>query len=179
MVKVLVLTGSPHSNGTTSVLADEFCAGAETAGHGVIRFDTGRMKIKPCLGCMSCAKNPGKCVQDDDMLKIYPHLIDADIVAFVTPVYYYGMTAQLKSTIDRFFAINKHLVGKKKQAVMISVSGDDADWAMDGIRAYFSCLCRYLGWEEKKRLLAKGYYTPEEIKKSDWPETAKALGQRL
>ena len=178
-MKVLVLTGSPHVNGTTALLANEFCAGAEAAGHDVTRFNTGSMKIKPCLGCMSCTKNSGKCVHEDDMAEIYPHLMDANTVAFISPVYYYGMTSQLKCAIDRFFAVNNHLQSEKKQAVMISVSGDDADWAMDGIRAHFSCICRYLGWEEKKRLLAMGYFTPEDIKESDWPAKVRALGQGL
>ena len=178
-MKVLVLTGSPHANGTTAVLADAFCEGALSAGHHVERFDTGRMKIGPCLGCMGCRREGGACVRHDDMEKILPALVEADAVVFVTPIYYFGMTAQLKAVIDRFFAVNGQLRESNKKAYMISVCGDAEDWVMDGLRIHFTNICRYLHWEECGRLLAEGFYDADGIKATDWPEKAKALGASL
>lgn len=177
-MKVLVLTGSPHAKGTTAALADSFCEGAAAAGHQVDRFDVGRMDIKPCLGCMAC-RTKGKCVRGDDMEKVWPVLEAADAVVFVTPIYYFGMTAQLKTAIDRFFAINGPLRESHKKAYMISVCGDAEDWVMDGLRIHFTNICRYLNWEEAGRLLAEGFYSPEEIKNTSWPEQARALGASL
>ena len=178
-MKVLVLTGSPHANGTTAVLADAFCEGAKSAGHHVERFDAGRMKIGPCLACMACRKEGSACVRHDDMEKILPSLLEADAVVFVTPIFYFGMTAQLKAVIDRFFAVNGALRESNKKAYMISVSGDKDEWVMDGLRAHFTSVCKYLNWEECDSLLAQGFYAAEEIKPTDWPEKARALGASL
>ena len=56
-MKILILTGSPRSKGTTSLLADEFAKGAKEAGHEVVRFDTGILNIRPCIGCHHCQNN--------------------------------------------------------------------------------------------------------------------------
>ena len=179
IMKVLVLTGSPHVKGTTAALADAFCEGALSAGHHVERFDAGRMKIGPCLGCMACRKEGGACVRHDDMEKIRPALLEADVVVFVSPVYYFGITSQLKAVIDRFFAVNGQLRESKKTAYLISVCGDAEDWVMDGLRIHFTNICRYLNWEEGGRLLAEGFYDAAGIKESDWPEQARKLGASL
>ena len=178
-MKVLVLTGSPHVKGTTATLADAFCEGAVSAGHQVDRFNVAKMDIHPCLGCMACRKEGGSCVRKDDMYQIWPVLAEADAVVFVTPVYYFDMTAQLKAVIDRFFAINGQLQQSHKKAYLISVCGDKEDWAMDGLRVHFTCVCRYLNWEESARLLAVGYSSAAEIKDSSWPEQARKLGASL
>lgn len=178
-MKVLVLSGSPHASGTTNVLCDAFCEGAKSAGHQVDVFQVGRMDIKPCLGCMACRREGGSCVRKDDMAQILPALVQADAVVFVTPIYYFGMTAQLKATIDRFFAVNGELRESNKKAYLISVCGDKEDWVMDGLRIHFTNICRYLNWQECDRLLAEGFYAAEDIKATAWPEQARALGASL
>ena len=69
-MKIVVLSGSPHKHGTTSKLVDSFIAGAEAAGHEVVRFDTAFMKIHPCIACEKCHTEYGKCVFADDMVQI-------------------------------------------------------------------------------------------------------------
>jgi multimeric flavodoxin WrbA len=92
-MKALIITGSPHMNGTTSFLADEFISAATDAGNEAVRFDTAKLDIHPCTGCMHCRKNDGRCVFDDDMQKIYPHLLDSDAVVLITPLYYFHVGA--------------------------------------------------------------------------------------
>lgn len=70
-MNIVVLTGSPHRNGTTSVLTEEFIKGAESKGHNVFRFDAAFHDIHPCQGCDACGMN-GPCVQKDDIEK-RPH----------------------------------------------------------------------------------------------------------
>ena len=94
-MKIVVLTGSPHKKGTSALLADAFIAGAEAAGHSVTRFDCAFLHIGGCRGCDACRKSGGVCVQRDDMAEILPALIAADLVAFVSPIYYFGLSAQL------------------------------------------------------------------------------------
>ncbi|AET67125.1 NADPH-dependent FMN reductase [Desulfosporosinus orientis DSM 765] len=178
-MKVLVITGSPHSRGTTALLADEFCVGAKDAGHEVIRFETAKLNVHPCLGCYHCRDNDGSCVYDDDMTHVYPHLLTSEVVVLVTPLYYFGMTAQLKRVIDRFFAINPRLRKTPKGLYLIAACGDKDNWAMDALLVHFQTLCRYLHWQEGGKVLAIGAYTREDLKDSDYLMRAKNLGREL
>ena len=178
-MKVLVLTGSPHSNGTTALLADEFCMGAEEAGHQVVRVDTAKLDIHPCLGCLYCKNNNGKCVYDDDMSQIYPDLLAAEAVVLVTPLYYFGMTAQLKHTIDRFFSVNSALRETPKQFLLLAACGDIDDWAMDALTLHFKTICRYLHWKESGMVLAFGAHDRKDLDNTDYPSRAKQLGAKL
>ena len=62
-MKILVITGSPHRRGTSMLLADEFSAGAEAAGHKVIRFDAASSRIEPCRACDYCRSHDTECIQ--------------------------------------------------------------------------------------------------------------------
>lgn len=178
-MKVLVLTGSPHLQGTTAFLADEFCIGANSSGHEIVRFDTAKLNILPCIGCSYCRKNEGKCVYDDDMSQIYPHLLTADAVVLVTPLYYFNMSAQLKRTIDRFFSVNPILRSTPKKLFLIAAGGDKDDWAMDALKANFHAMCRYLHWQEGGMLLALGSSTRKDVENSEYQMMAKSLGAKL
>lgn len=178
-MKILMLTGSPHAKGTTALLADEFCTGATEIGHEVIRFDMAKLKISPCLGCDHCGKNEGRCVHSDDMEKIYPHLMDADAIVFVTPLYYFGMSAQLKRGIDRFYAINTALRQMTKGAYLIAAGADKDDWAMDALKLNFTTICRYLNWHNAGSVLAFGAATRDDIKNSDYLKQARKLGSEV
>lgn len=68
-MKIVVLTGSPHKNGTSNTLVNEFIRGAEENGHIIKRFDTPFLDIHPCIGCDHCGMN-GPCVFNDDMPKM-------------------------------------------------------------------------------------------------------------
>ena len=95
-MKILLLSGSPRKNGNSSAMADAFTAGAQSAGHEVVRFDVGRMDIAGCQGCEYChVQGEGQCVQQDDMQDIYPHLADCDMIVFASAVYYWTLTAQM------------------------------------------------------------------------------------
>lgn len=178
-MKILVLTGSPHLQGTTAFLADEFCAGAEEAGHQVVRFETAKLEVHPCTGCYYCRRNGGKCVYDDDMSQIYPHLLTAAAVALVTPLYYFGMTAQLKRTVDRFFSVNPVLRETPKKLFLIAAGNDKDDWAMDALKAQYQAMCRYLHWEEGGTLLAFGASTRQDVENGQYRLIARSLGADL
>lgn len=178
-MKALILTGSPHSNGTTSFLADEFCTGAKEAGNEVIRFDTAKLDIHACIGCFHCRKNDGRCIYDDDMSQIYPHLLTADAVVLVTPLYYFCMTAQLKRTIDRFFAVNPILRENSKKLYLITAGNDSDDWAMDSLKANFHAICHYLHWQEGGMVLAFGSNSRKDVENSEYQSMARNLGANI
>ena len=118
-MKILVLNGSPHPKGNTKALVDAFAKGARSAGHEVVECRVGSMNIKGCLGCEYChTKGEGKCIQKDDMEKVYPELAAADMIVLASPVHYFGLSGQLESAIARFYAIMKPRA--KKYALIIS-----------------------------------------------------------
>jgi multimeric flavodoxin WrbA len=178
-MKALVLTGSPHLHGTTAFLADEFCRGAEGAGHEVVRFDTSKLDIHPCIGCFHCRKNAGRCVYNDDMSQIYPHLLSADAIVLVTPLYYFSMTAQLKRTIDRFFSVNPILRETPKKLFLIAAGNDKDDWAMDALKANYHAMCNYLHWKDGGMVLAFGANKKEDVKNTEYQSLARELGVSL
>lgn len=177
-MKITMLTGSPHMGGTSALLAENYVSGAVETGHEVLRFDTGRLEIHPCTGCDHCRGHGGKCVYSDAMTKISPALLMADRVVLVTPLYYFGMTAQLKSAIDRFYAINGKLREDAKSLELLAVCGDRDEWAMDALLAHCQIVSRYLGWGFLPPLLAYGFYTRKGIEASDFALRARARGRQ-
>ena len=84
---ILVLTGSPRSNGNSFMLADAFIKGAEEAGHRVQRFDTARKQIDGCRACNQCFKHGKACLFDDDFNSLAPILKEAEVLVLATPLY--------------------------------------------------------------------------------------------
>ena len=82
---IVMITGSPHKNGTSALLADEFIKGAEESGHSVFRFNTAFECIHPCIGCDSCQCGDKPCVFQDDMNLLYPELKKAEIPIYPMP----------------------------------------------------------------------------------------------
>ncbi len=177
-MNILVITGSPHKKGTSALLADNFISGATEAGHTIFRFDTMFHVTQPCLACNYCRRNAGKCIQEDDMELIWEKLIHADMIVLVTPVYYFGMSAQLKKVIDRFYAINEELRSKPKKAVLLATCADD-EKAFKALKAHYDALCEYLHWENHGQVLAHSCAIREQIEASAYPGEAYTLGKHL
>lgn len=95
-MKILVIESSPHQHGSSNLLAGEFIRGAKESGHEVTVFDAGHADLHPCLGCGACGM-AGPCVQKDDMAAFQEQLMASDMAVFVTPLYYFGFSAQLKT----------------------------------------------------------------------------------
>ncbi len=101
-MRILVLNGSPRSKGNTKQMVEAFREGAEAAGHQV---DVCRMKINGCLACEYChSKGNGTCIQKDDMQTIYELLKEAEMLVIASPIYYHGVSGQLKCVLDRFYS---------------------------------------------------------------------------
>lgn len=176
-MKILVLTGSPRENGNSSILAAQFIRGAREAGHEVTRFDAALKNIHPCVACNSCGMN-GPCVFDDDFAFVREHIIPADLVAFVTPMYYFGISAQLKAVIDRFYAINGS-IHTPKQAVLMMTYANNSKRNERPILTHYEVLLEYLGWTDAGRIIAPGVWTAGSIEHTAFPEQAYRLGKGL
>ena len=177
-MKILILEGSPNSNGSSNMLAEEFIKGAEEAGHEVTAISVVHSKVSPCTGCVSCGYN-GPCVQKDDMEHIRKEILGADMLVFVTPLYYYGMSAQLKILVDRFCAINGSIQRKKMKSALISAAWNSDGWTFDALEAHYRTLVKYLNFQDQGMVLGKGCGTPSMTAGSGYREMAYKLGRSL
>lgn len=176
-MNILVLTGSPRAHGNSNTLADHFIRGAKEAGHETVRFDAALKNVHPCVACNSCGMN-GPCVFDDDFNFVREHIVSADLVAFVTPMYYFGISAQLKAVIDRFYAINGS-IHTPKQAVLMMTYANNSKRNESPILTHYDVLLEYLGWTDAGRIIAPGVWTEGSINRTAFPEQAYRLGRSL
>ena len=135
-MKILMITGSAHKNGTSATLADAFIKGATEAGHEVYRFDAAFKNVHPCIACDKCHIGNGDCVFKDDMEDVTPRLLASDGIVFVSPIYYYNVSAQLKAVIDRFYAKGDEIHGPKRAAMLLAME-DDTPESAEGALASF------------------------------------------
>ena len=98
--KVLILSASPRQRSNSHALAEAFARGAAERGHEVEIVSLRGRDIRFCQGCFACQKT-GKCVIRDDMQEIVPKMEQADVLVFATPIYYYEMSGQMKTLLDR------------------------------------------------------------------------------
>lgn len=99
-MKLLVILGSPRKAGNGETLAQNIAKTAEQGGATVEYIRLNNLKIRPCQGCGGCDKT-GECVIKDDMAEVYRAVDDADRILLVSPVYFYGLSAQCKAFGDR------------------------------------------------------------------------------
>ena len=177
-MKILIIKGSPHKNGSSNTLAGEFIRGAKEAGHEITEFDAGNANVHPCMGCSHCGMD-GDCVFKDDMLKAKSLIMDADMLVFVTPVYYFGMSAQLKALIDRFYSFTTHLSDAHKKAVLITAAWDSDEDVMPYIQAHYDKLCRYMNFQNMGMVLGLGCGRPHITEQTEYPQKAYELGRAL
>lgn len=125
MKNILIISSSPRKNGNSQLLCEQFKRGAEEKGHMVTLVRLMEKIIGFCRACDGCMRNGGTCVLNDDMAEILKLFQEADVLVLATPVYFYGISAQMKTFIDRTYPIWQHL-GKKEVYYIISAGlGED------------------------------------------------------
>lgn len=104
MKKVIVISTSLRIGSNSDMLADKFIEGAVAAGNDVEKISLADKDIKFCKGCLACLKL-GKCVIKDDVNDLMQKVLNADVICWATPIYYYEMSGQMKTLIDRMNAM--------------------------------------------------------------------------
>ena len=170
-MKIILLEGSPNRHGSSNMLAEHFKRGAEETGHSVEIIDTAHADIHPCTGCIHCGYE-GPCVQKDDVENIRKKILDADMLVFVTPLYYYGMSAQLKTMIDRFCAFNSSIQRKHMKSALLTAAWNSDDWTFEALEAHYKTLVRYLNLKDAGMVLGYGCGTPAMTERSIFPQQA-------
>lgn len=176
-MKILIITGSPRKNGNSNTLADQFIKGASEAGHEVVRFDAAFKQVHPCIACNKCGMN-GPCVFQDDFEFVRKHIVDADMVVFATPMYYFGISAQIKAVIDRFYAVNGSIHVPKKAALFMTYANSAMSEAKP-IISHYEVLLKYLGWTDAGQIVVPGVWPVGAINGTKYPEQAYQLGRNI
>ena len=172
--KVLILSGSPRKNGNSDYLCEKFFEGAVDAGHDVEKIFISEKKIAYCRACYACQKL-GKCVINDDMQEILPKIIDADVLVFASPVYFYSINAQIKTVLDRTVARWTEIKDKEFYYILTAAEGREImDRAVECFRGYADC---FEGSTERGVLCAHGLYQKDEAKTSEYPAIAYEMGK--
>ena len=169
-MKVLGIFGSPRKGGNTDILLEEALKGAQTEGAEVEGLHLIDFNIIPCRECLQCF-NDGKCIILDDMQKIYPKLLEADIIILASPIFFYGVTGWAKALIDRCQALwsRKYILqeeslgreGKRRRGFFISVGGTKGQRVFEGAiltaKYFFDVLnAEYVGELVFRQVDAKG-----------------------
>ncbi len=128
--KVVVISTSPRAGGNSELLADAFLSGARAAGNDAEKISLKGKHLEFCRGCLACQRT-GKCVISDDAAMIISKIASCDVVAFATPIYFYEMSGQMKTLIDR----TNPIFGsdyKFRDVYLLATSADGDESAMDG-----------------------------------------------
>lgn len=178
---VVILNGSPRKNGNTSALVKAFTGGAESAGHTVTEFSLDGMDIHGCKGCFgghSSKERP--CVQHDDMDKIYPAVRDSDVVVLASPLYYWTMSGQLRTALDRLFALEERdgnlLRGNGRAAVLLMAA---EGYGFEDAALYYDHLMEHLRWKNLGKVLCGGVMGVGDIEGRTELDAARELGRSL
>ena len=148
-MKILVLNGSPHPKGNTRQMIDAFTEGAKSSANYVEVVDICKKNIKGCIACEYChTKGRGICAQKDDMQEIYKLLSEADMLVIASPIYYHGISGQLKCVIDRFYAAAYPQKPKHLKKVAMILSSGDAEMYDGAMFSYKGDFLDYLGLED-------------------------------
>ena len=177
MKNVLIIYSSPRKKGNTNALCEQFQKGAEAKGQHVDLVRIMEKKIGFCLACDSCMKNGGKCIQKDDMAAILDLYSKADVLVLATPVYFYGISAQLKTFIDRMYPIWQHLGKKEVYYIVAAGLGTDViERSLGDITGFVEHLEEY---KIAGKLYAPNMTAPGAVKDLEVFQEAYAMGYAL
>ncbi len=174
---ILVVSSTPRKSGNSGLLCDQFMMGALEAGHQAEKIVLKDKKINYCTGCGSCFKGKA-CPQKDDMAGILEKMIAAEVIVMATPVYFYTMSAQMKTLIDRTCARYTEINNKEFYFfATAAVNNKPAlERTIDGFRGFTSCLN---GPKEKGVILGSGVWNAGDVKKSDAFIQAYEMGKKV
>ncbi len=143
-MNITVVSTSIRNKSNSEILAHEFEKGALAAGCDVDFITLKDKSIEYCKGCLSCQRT-GKCVIKDDVESIMQTVKNSDVICFATPIYYYGMSGQMKTLLDRLNPLYSSDY-RFKSIYLIATSADEDKDAINGtitgLNGWISCFER-------------------------------------
>ena len=178
MKKVVVISTSLRPGSNSNALAERFAEGAKAAGHEVEFISLRGKEIKFCIGCLSCQKT-GECVFKDDVPAIMDKVLNANVICWTTPIYYYEMSGQMKTLIDRMNAMYPKDY-KFRDIYLLTTAAEDEEHtskrAESGLQGWIDC---YEKATLKSHLFCGGVNDPREISGNTKLEEAYELGKSV
>ena len=173
--KVLIIETSLRSGSNSDILAESFAKGAKDAGNDVEIVSLKGKKINFCRGCFACQKL-GKCIIEDDANEITEKILEAEVIVWATPIYYYEMSGQMKTMIDRANSLYPRDY-RFREVYLLSTAAEDETYtdekAVSGVKGWVDCFEKA---EFKGKIFAGGVNEREEIKGSKALEEAYSMG---
>lgn len=180
MKKIIVISSSLRKNSNSEILANEFIKGAKVNGNEISLINLKDIKMQYCIGCLSCNKTKKCVIKDDVTKKMLNEICNSDVVVFVTPVYYYAISGQLKTFIDRMNPIYS-MDYKFKDIYVIATAAEDETRTFKGIKedikGFIDC---YEGTKIKGTVFGGGLEKPNDAKKrKDLLDIAYVMGSKI
>ena len=168
-MKIVVITGSAHVAGASNYLADQFIAGAQASGHEVYRYNA----VDHQNNFVMVDEENAAIVQHDDVEQLLHKVAQADLVAMVTPLYYFGMSSLLKTIVDRFYDHNHELKGNKQAVMIATAAGKD----FASLKVHYRQIIDYMRWTDAGTIWDGGALAHPAI--DEYGQQAYELGQEL
>ena len=178
MKKVVVISTSLRPGSNSHALAEQFAEGAKAAGNEVEFISLRGKEIRFCVGCLSC-QTKGACVFKDDVPAIMERVLEADVVCWATPIYYYEMSGQMKTLIDRMNAMYPKDY-RFRDIYLITTAAEDEEHtpkrAESGLQGWIDC---YGKSTLKGHLFCGGVGSPKEIEGNTKLQEAYEMGKQV
>ena len=176
--KVVILSTSLRAGSNSHAMAEQFAAGAKAAGNDVELISLRGKEIRFCIGCLKCQQT-GACVFKDDVPAIMESVLGADVVCWATPIYYYEMSGQMKTLIDRMNAMYPKDY-RFRDIYLLTTAAEDEPFvperAESGLQGWIDC---YERCSLKAHLFCGGVNGPREIADNPKLQEAYELGQTV
>lgn len=178
MGRIVVLAGSVRKGGNTDLLAQAFAEGAGKH-HEVEIISVADHEVHPCIGCNSCFTREGhRCFREDDMQQIYDRLQQADALVIASPVYFYGISAQLKAIIDRLHTPMRNEFSIRKLGLILVGAAEIPD-LFDPIILQYRMILRFFHLEDIGMVLIPGVKDKGDVIATDGIRQAREMGERI
>jgi len=188
--KILIINGSPRKNGNTAIVSGWVAQGAEAEGASVKIVDAARLKYKTagCCSCYGCqVSQQFRCVILDEATDVVASFPEYDLVVFASPVYFFGLSAQMKMLMDRMFSLFKfsggktiHNLQKVNFALISTCGGEMHDSGIELVDETIKKITHFIGKTHKSLLIPSLVPAFEETeKKEDLKAKAMDFGKKL
>lgn len=145
-MNILAVLGSPRTNGNTEAILNTFLKGSKDSNLSpqIKSVNVAKMNIKPCVACEKCAPKGSRCVIKDDMQGLFNEILKADTIIIASPVYWWNITAQMKTFIDRFYGLDYELFENKNMIFLSTHGGDIDDSGVKIAENSFRDMCKFI-----------------------------------
>lgn len=185
---ILVISGSPKKEGNTALLVGWFCEGARSAGGNVeiVRAADLKHKVTGCNSCRVCQQEEAyRCVIKDEVSDCVVKFIDADVIVMASPLYFYGVSAQLKIVVDRMFSLYKWdnqantMATPLKGKTLVFLGSGYEDVGLDVFERPFALIAQYTGMAYASLVIENAGVSGQIVKHSGAQKQAFELGQKI